>query len=110
LPINATNIILFMYTYQLHPGTKTYVIDRFCGLASLEPLWHQTKKLADDLLKICSLHPEGVHVIGKYKCIYKLVYINILQYCCKMYTFMLKFPRIFTRRTHSKRYDRRVWH
>ncbi|XP_025196811.1 lysosomal thioesterase PPT2 homolog [Melanaphis sacchari] len=49
---------------ELHPGTKTYVIDRFCGLASLEPLWRQTKKLADDLLKICSLHPEGVHVIG----------------------------------------------
>ncbi|CAI6354846.1 unnamed protein product [Macrosiphum euphorbiae] len=49
---------------ELHPGTKTYVIDRFCGLASLEPLWRQTRKLADDLLKICSLHPEGVHVIG----------------------------------------------
>lgn len=49
---------------ELHPGTKTYVIDRFCGLASLEPLWRQTKKLADDLLRICSLHPEGVHVIG----------------------------------------------
>lgn len=51
---------------ELHPGTKTYVIDRFCGLASLEPLWRQTRKLADDLLKICSLHPEGVHVIGRY--------------------------------------------
>ncbi|KAL4126870.1 hypothetical protein QTP88_011071 [Uroleucon formosanum] len=49
---------------ELHPGTKTYVIDRFCGLASLEPLWRQTRLLADDLLKICSLHPEGVHVIG----------------------------------------------
>ncbi|XP_001942630.2 lysosomal thioesterase PPT2 homolog [Acyrthosiphon pisum] len=49
---------------ELHPGTKTYVIDRFCGLASLEPLWRQTRKLADDLLKICSLHPEGVHIIG----------------------------------------------
>ncbi|VVC26048.1 Palmitoyl protein thioesterase,Alpha/Beta hydrolase fold [Cinara cedri] len=54
----ATNIT------KIHPGTKTYVINRFCGLASLEPLWRQTKLLADDLLYICSLHPEGVHVIG----------------------------------------------
>lgn len=51
---------------QLHPGTKTYVINRFCGLASLEPLWRQVQKLANDLLRICSLHPEGVHVIGRY--------------------------------------------
>lgn len=49
---------------ELHPGTKMYVFKRYCGLASLEPLWRQTKQLADDLLYVCSLHPEGVHIIG----------------------------------------------
>lgn len=74
------------YGLQLHPGTKTYVINRFCGLASLEPMWRQVRKLADDLLRICSLHPEGVHVIGRYlyvhincsfhsKCIPKIIQI-----------------------------------
>jgi len=49
---------------ELHPSTKMYVFNRFCGLASLEPLWRQVRKLAVDLLSVCSLHPEGVHVIG----------------------------------------------
>ncbi|XP_050426415.1 lysosomal thioesterase PPT2 homolog [Adelges cooleyi] len=49
---------------KMHPGTKTYVLNRFCGWASLEPMWKQVVELGADLLQICSQHPEGIHLIG----------------------------------------------
>uniref|UniRef100_A0A7G3AI95 palmitoyl-CoA hydrolase n=1 Tax=Lutzomyia longipalpis TaxID=7200 RepID=A0A7G3AI95_LUTLO len=47
-----------------HPGTKVYMTDRFGGWSSLENTWHQVKELGSDIMEICDMHPEGIHLVG----------------------------------------------
>ncbi|XP_050526888.1 lysosomal thioesterase PPT2 homolog isoform X2 [Daktulosphaira vitifoliae] len=61
---DVTMLELAKQIEEMHPGTKTYVLNRFCGWASLEPLWKQVLELGPDLLQICSQHPEGINLIG----------------------------------------------
>nr|CAD7568058.1 unnamed protein product [Timema californicum] len=49
---------------NLHPGTKTYITNRFSGWSSLSPMWHQVNELGNDLMKISAAHPEGINLIG----------------------------------------------
>lgn len=49
---------------EIHPGTKVYVTNEFGGLWSLEPMWHQVRKIGDEFMRISAVHPEGFHVIG----------------------------------------------
>uniref|UniRef100_A0A1B6MNE8 palmitoyl-CoA hydrolase n=1 Tax=Graphocephala atropunctata TaxID=36148 RepID=A0A1B6MNE8_9HEMI len=49
---------------QVHPGTIVYIINQYGGLFSLEPMWRQVKNIGDEILQICAIHPDGIHLIG----------------------------------------------
>ncbi|CAH0393100.1 unnamed protein product [Bemisia tabaci] len=49
---------------EKHPGTKTYVSDRFLKWSSLEPIWRQISRVGEDFKNISDSHPDGFHVIG----------------------------------------------
>ncbi|XP_054284983.1 lysosomal thioesterase PPT2 homolog [Macrosteles quadrilineatus] len=49
---------------EMHPGTKVYITNQFGGFWSLEPMWHQVSKIGAEIMQICAIHPEGIHLIG----------------------------------------------
>lgn len=53
------------YVFKVHPGTTLYITNQFGGLYSLEPMWHQVKKIGAEIMQICATHPEGINLIGE---------------------------------------------
>lgn len=84
--------VYILFKIQIHPGTKIYVTNEFGGLWSLEPMWHQVRKIGDEFMRISSVHPEGFHVIGNKNIIFRkfiissfYLYIFICIYCIHHY-------------------------
>ncbi|XP_046685339.1 LOW QUALITY PROTEIN: lysosomal thioesterase PPT2 homolog [Homalodisca vitripennis] len=49
---------------EIHPGTEVYITNQYGGLYSLEPLWRQVKYIGDEIMQICAINPDGIHLIG----------------------------------------------
>lgn len=49
----------------MNPDTIVYNLGQFAGWSSLENAWHQVDELGKELMSICTLHSEGVHLLGK---------------------------------------------
>lgn len=50
----------------MHPDTVVYNLGQFSGWSSLENAWYQVDQLGNELMSICALHPEGVHLLGNF--------------------------------------------
>lgn len=87
---DVTNDFLFVLS-QMHPGTIVYNFGQYAGWSSLENAWHQVDELGTELMSICKVHPEGIHLLGKFEC-----------EVTRRISYSTKLIRIFTRRSTIK--------
>ncbi|XP_037038878.1 lysosomal thioesterase PPT2 homolog [Bradysia coprophila] len=60
----ASMLIIEGEVKKMHPDTIVYNFGQYAGWSSLENAWHQVDELGTELMSLCKVHPDGIHLLG----------------------------------------------